>query len=335
MTGDTTNAQFGNGAGNALRVRNPSDSMALHFVIPTTGYQNISVTYALESSSITSGQLEELFDYSMDGGTTWQSSSLTVNGTNVDTLDVTQPQFQGANWGIVTVGFSSDDAVNNNPNLILRIRFAGNTSKTSGNNRIENVTVDGTALGQAENATASISVSAPQQYDTLYAGMREAITYAAAGPVTGRPHPRIQHERRGRVENDRHRSYGNELQLGCSDGNLVFGAREGARCQWSSRGKSGICNHHSWHGKYGGTFRPGAHGWPAREYHLARIRLSRFHGEHRCELRSEANMEFHRPELQLRCEFVVHLERTGNGRHHWCSHSRDVCGRCPGLFGAD
>ncbi len=184
VAGDTTNAQFGNSAGNALRVRNPSDSMQLWFVIPSTGYNNISMTYALESSSTSAGQLVELFDYSTNGGTTWKSSAITVNGTNVDTLNVTQAQYQGSNWGLVTIRFGNDTSVNNNANLVLRIRFAGNTSLTSGNNRIENVTVDGTPVGQVENTQPSISVSVPHKGDTIYSGTHETITYAVTGSVS-------------------------------------------------------------------------------------------------------------------------------------------------------
>ncbi|MFI5201388.1 MAG: T9SS type A sorting domain-containing protein, partial [Candidatus Kapaibacterium sp.] len=184
VAGDTTNSQLGAVAGQALRVRNPSDSMELRFVIPTTGYNNISFQYALESSSTTSGQLVEHFDYSPDGGTTWKSSSLTVYGANVDTLDVTNPIFQGTSWGLVTIGFGSDTSVNNNPNLILRIKFSGNTSKTSGNNRFDNVTVEGTQIGQVVTTPASISVLTPSAGDTIYAGAHQTISYAIAGPVT-------------------------------------------------------------------------------------------------------------------------------------------------------
>ena len=142
VAGSTANAQLGAPAGQSLRVRNPSDSMELRVAIPTTGYKNIVIKYALESSSTNSGQLTELFDYSPDGGTTWKTSGLTVQGQNVDTLDVTDSTFQGANWGLVTIGLT-DPGTSNNSRLIFRITFAGNTSKTSGNNRFDNFSVIG------------------------------------------------------------------------------------------------------------------------------------------------------------------------------------------------
>lgn len=146
---DTLNLRMSQPAGQALRVRNPTDSIELQFCIPTTGYKNIRLKYVLESSSATSGMLTELFDYSVDGGATWKNRTggLTINGSNCDTLDVTQDQYQGANWGLVDVTFGNDAAVNNNPKLIFRIKFAGNTSLAKGNNRFDDFTVDGTPMG--------------------------------------------------------------------------------------------------------------------------------------------------------------------------------------------
>ncbi len=184
VAGDTLNERLGAIAGQALRVRNPSDSMELRFVIPTTGYHDIAFSYALESSSTTSGQLVEHFDYSPDGGTTWKSTALSVNGSNVDTLDVTQLQFQGTSWGLVSIGFGDDTTVNNNSNLIFRIKFSGNTSKTSGNNRFDNIAVEGTPLGvEQKPVPAAIVVSSPHAGDTLFSGSQVTISYSTAGPV--------------------------------------------------------------------------------------------------------------------------------------------------------
>ena len=54
-TGSAVNAQQGASSGNCLRVRNPSDFTALKFFIPTTNFKNITVSYALQSSSAKSG----------------------------------------------------------------------------------------------------------------------------------------------------------------------------------------------------------------------------------------------------------------------------------------
>ncbi len=180
VAGDTMNSRLGATAGQALRFRNPSDSAELRLYIPTNNYSNISVKYELLSSSTTSGQKTQLFSYSTDSGVTWKgrANGLTVNGANVDTLDVTQSKYQGASWGLVTIGFGGDTTVNNNPRLLLRIRFAGNTSLTSGNNRFDNLTVEGGAVPR------TITVTKPIITDTLYSGLRGTITYSSTGKVS-------------------------------------------------------------------------------------------------------------------------------------------------------
>ncbi len=179
VAGDTTNHQLGDTSKNALRVRNPSDSMEVLMNIPSTGFKNLSLQYGLESSSTKSGQLVELFDYSVDGGTTWKTSGLMVQGANVDTLDVSNAIFQGTSWGLVTVTFGNDSSVNNNPNLVLRIKFRGNTTGTSGNNRLEHVTLEGvkSSAPPPPPVPDSIYVSRPTVSDTLLAGTKQTIAY--------------------------------------------------------------------------------------------------------------------------------------------------------------
>jgi heat shock protein HslJ len=138
VTGDTLNARMGQAAGNGLRVRNPSDSMSLLLYIPTTHYKNIKLKYEVQASSLTSGQLQENFDYSVDSGMTWKTAGL--NKTSDST---------SVNWKLESLSFGSDTTVNNNSGLVFRIRFAGNTTGTSGNNRFDNITVEGDALTAA------------------------------------------------------------------------------------------------------------------------------------------------------------------------------------------
>lgn len=131
---DTINARMSQPDGIALRVRNPSDSMRLLFYVPTTNYKNIKLTYATQSSSVTKGQLHQVFDYSVDSGATWRTSGLSIPSDSA--------------WLVykrVTVTFS-DAQVENNPKLVFRITFNGNDTGTKGNNRFDNVTVDGDTL---------------------------------------------------------------------------------------------------------------------------------------------------------------------------------------------
>ena len=161
VAGDPMYTQLGAPAGNALRVRNPTDSMQLVFWIPTTGFNGISLSYALQSSSTTGPQVEK-FSYSTDGGTIWIATGMTVNGADSlkDTLDVTQIQYQqAAAYGPVTIGFTSavQAAISNNPNFEFRIIFGDTaTGGTSGNNRFDNFTVTASALdGVSETVQAS------------------------------------------------------------------------------------------------------------------------------------------------------------------------------------
>lgn len=189
VAGDSTNHQLGDTSKIALRARNPSDSMEVMMRIPSTGYKNLSLQYGMESSSTKSGQLVQVFDYSVDGGTTWKTSSLTVQGANVDTLDVTNPIFQGTSWGLVTVTFGNDTTVNNNPNLVLRIKFRGNNTGTGGNNRFEHVTLEGIATSAPPPPPPppvpdSIVVTAPSTGDTLLVGTQQTISYTVTSSTS-------------------------------------------------------------------------------------------------------------------------------------------------------
>ena len=173
--GDTGNARLGAPGSNALRVRNPSDSMEMRFYISTLGYQDIHISYALQSSSTTSGQLVEYFDISSDSGKTWQYG--------YTSLDVTQDKYQGTNWGLVQLNFSGDTTINNNPNFVFQIRFSGNTTGTSGNNRFDNICVEGTKMAVV-STKKGIFVYSPAETDTLLAGQVDTMKLGFFGAVT-------------------------------------------------------------------------------------------------------------------------------------------------------
>jgi hypothetical protein len=170
---------------NGLRLRNPVDSMELRCFMPTTGYTNIIIKYALESSSTASGDSTDVYDYSVDGGLSWKNgkaNGMKVNGSNVDTLDTTPALYQGTSWGLITIDLSADKTVENNANFVFRVRFRGNTSKTSGNNRFDNLTLEGIGAGSSGPAP-SITVTAPALHDTLVVAQHKTITFAAIGSV--------------------------------------------------------------------------------------------------------------------------------------------------------
>ena len=132
---------------NGIRPRNPLDSTYLYYYIPTTNYKNILLKYASQTSSLTSGDSIQTFNYSVDGGATWRLSGISeaydsafIAGMPTGTIPYrTTP---------ITVQFT-DPAANNCPGLVFRIGFkgrTGNTTGASGNNRFDNISVQGDSI---------------------------------------------------------------------------------------------------------------------------------------------------------------------------------------------
>lgn len=131
-TGTLINIQMGETEGKYARVRNPSSDRTLVFDFNTTGCSDLIFEYAIHRSG--SGMLENVIDYSIDGGANFINTGLSPN-----TFTVTE------SFELVAVDFSSITAVNNNPDFIVRISFVGNTVQANGNNRYDNITLKGDA----------------------------------------------------------------------------------------------------------------------------------------------------------------------------------------------
>lgn len=130
--GTDLNAQPGIPAGFGLRPRNPANTRELIVVAPSTGYEKLVVSYAVQRSG--SGAQEEEFHYSTDGGTTW-----VIVGAAFSISE---------NWEVKTLDLSAVAAVNNAAALRFRIRFVGvGSDGSSGNNRLDNITIEGVPLG--------------------------------------------------------------------------------------------------------------------------------------------------------------------------------------------
>lgn len=129
--GASVNLQLGQPAGFGLRPRNPANTRELLIVAPSTGYEKLVVRFAVMRSS--NGAAQEIFEYSPNGGTSW--------------TPVGNPYDIPLDFELKTIDLSSVDAVNNNANLRFRIRFVGvGADGSSGNNRLDNFTVDGVPL---------------------------------------------------------------------------------------------------------------------------------------------------------------------------------------------
>ena len=137
--GTTINAQGSDtvlsASSSALRLRNPSGTFTLTF--PTTGYKNIVLKYAVEASS--KGSMTNTVTYTTDG-VTYKNTALVPAYGDPSNYSVT------INWQLISLDFSSDSAVNNNPNFKVKIDFSNTISTTSGNDRFDNITLWGVKM---------------------------------------------------------------------------------------------------------------------------------------------------------------------------------------------
>jgi len=115
--------------GSCLRLRNPSQSLTFH--MPTTGYDSLVMSMAVEASS-SGASIDDVY-YTVDG-TNYINTGLATPAYNV-TTSFTQ----------VTIDFSSIPATGNNPNFAVKLVPANNSAgtATSGNDRFDNVTLSG------------------------------------------------------------------------------------------------------------------------------------------------------------------------------------------------
>jgi len=116
----------------ALRLRNPSGPFILS--LPTTGYKNIVLKYAEEASS--KGAKTNTVSYTVDG-------TNYINTALVAALGASASYAVDTTYKLVSLDFSSDPNVNNNPNFRVQITFSNATGTTTGNDRFDNITVYG------------------------------------------------------------------------------------------------------------------------------------------------------------------------------------------------
>lgn len=148
--GTTNNARLGDIAGQALSLQGgtgtTNNGRNITFNVSTLGFTNILVSFATQGTS-TGFNLNQ-FQYSLDG---------------ITFTDFGSPFVPATAFGAVPIVFtlSSIVGLNNNPNAAFRIVFNGATSST-GNNRIDNFVVEGTAAPDStipEPSTALLLIS--------------------------------------------------------------------------------------------------------------------------------------------------------------------------------
>lgn len=130
--GSALNARNGDAVGLGIRPRNPSDTREFLIAAPTSGWEGIIIKFA--TTRTTQGASEQYYSYSIDGGSTYSDSGLSIKTFNPPA----EP-----NYDIVTIDFTGIKSVNDKANFVFRIRFGGTTAGgSSGNNRFDNITVE-------------------------------------------------------------------------------------------------------------------------------------------------------------------------------------------------
>ena len=147
-----TNIQFGAGTTNNARLGDlAGQALSLHGGTGTTNNgRNITINVS------TVGFANIVFSFATQGtGTGFNSNQLQYSLDGINFIDFGSPYVPAAAFGSVPIVFtlSSIVGLNNNPNAAFRIVFNGATSST-GNNRIDNVVVEGTSTTIPEPTTA-------------------------------------------------------------------------------------------------------------------------------------------------------------------------------------
>ncbi len=145
ILGDSINQRVGYGAccpvfgatvsNSGVRTRNPTDSMQFLWYIPTKNFKNIKLTWESMASSTATGQHRMNYKYSLDSGATWITTSWPKLFDSA-----------GLAWGKIVLNLNTITTINNLNKLMLRINFSVPNTGTSGNNRFDNITVEGDSI---------------------------------------------------------------------------------------------------------------------------------------------------------------------------------------------
>lgn len=142
-TGSSINLQQGETEGKAARVRNRAEGRSLIFNMSTAGVEDVVFEYVIHRSG--SGMLQNVIEYSVDGGATFTQAGLTQS-----TFDIEET------YELVSVDFNGITTVNNNGGFQIKITWIGNTDQENGNNRYDNITLKGTVTGNLSTENISL-----------------------------------------------------------------------------------------------------------------------------------------------------------------------------------
>lgn len=132
--GYTVNARNNDPGEQLLKVRNPSNTRSLLLNLPTNGFQKVILQFALSRSN--NGATTQNYSYSIDG----------LHYTNVGLSKISHNVAADPTVDLIAIDFSAIPQANNNPDFKFKIDFSGDAaSGASGNNRFDNITLEGLA----------------------------------------------------------------------------------------------------------------------------------------------------------------------------------------------
>lgn len=129
--GSDMNARNNTPAGRALRLRNPAGTFIIK--VSTLGYKDIVMKYAVTRTN--NGAQENIISYSIDG-VEFYTLGLEQNVVSVLPVEYT----------VHTFDFSAVPSLNNQPDIYIRVEYNLGHTNDSGNNRVDNLTFEGTPL---------------------------------------------------------------------------------------------------------------------------------------------------------------------------------------------
>ncbi|MEI6628018.1 MAG: T9SS type A sorting domain-containing protein [Alphaproteobacteria bacterium] len=149
VTTDTINQQVAPAGGTINYVKILTPYAPFIWTLPTTGYKNIVVTYAVFASG--KGSKTNTITYSLDGGKTWDSTGMVMthvdNGTSPGTTTLTSvgtynlTNITGTPMDEIVLDFSNVAGANNNPLFQVQTTYV---ETGGGNDRYHNLSVNGT-----------------------------------------------------------------------------------------------------------------------------------------------------------------------------------------------
>jgi hypothetical protein len=167
----------------ALQIRQPftgdGGENTIYITIPTQGFQNVKFQFAAKNEGAADALL---IDYSSTEPATWTATGLTHT-----TLTL------GDDYQLYSIDLSAIDAANDNPDLQLRIRFAGTEMAVDDGNRVtfNNFSLSGYSLFVGTEDQEALSTSRLILYPnpashTVYVGAGEAFHELQVFDMTGR-----------------------------------------------------------------------------------------------------------------------------------------------------